>query len=280
MRDLIRRLSSLRRFDLGQSWRAGMPHYPSHPPYMHSLTKLHGDFVLENGASSASDSIALGTHTGTHIDALCHYSLNGHLYGGGEVSALQDWTAGIAQHGAGTMPLFLRRGVLLDVARLLGENPLAADTTIDAALLESAEAAAGARLERGDVALIRTGWGQYWGDSRRFVNGLRMPGVTLEGARWLSERGVAAAGSDTLSFELLPSPRMEVHVHLLVKAGIHILECLALEELSEARVSEFLFVATPLKLEGATASPLRPYALAEPEHNLETEHDLETEPRP
>jgi kynurenine formamidase len=268
MRDLIGRLSTLRHFDLAQSWRSGMPHYPSHPPYMRSLTKLHGDFHLDNGASSASDAISLGTHTGTHIDALCHYSLNGHLHGGGEVSDLQDWTGGIARHGAETMPLFLRRGVLLDVARVLGNSPLAPDTAIGAALLERAEAAAGTRLERGDIALIRTAWGQYWGEPRRFVNGLRMPGVTLDGARWLSERGVAAAGSDTLSFERLPSPRMEVHVHLLVEAGIHILECLALEELSAARVSEFLFVAAPLKLEGATASPLRPYALAE------------TEPRP
>lgn len=95
------------------------------------------------------------------------------------------------------------------------------------------------------------------------MNELRLPGVTLDGALWLSRRGVAAVGGDTLAFERLPSPRMEVHVHLLVEAGIHIIECLALEALSAARVSEFLFVAAPLKLDGATGSPLRPYALAE-----------------
>lgn len=263
MRDLIGRLSTLRRFDLAQTWRAGMPHYPSHPPYLRSLTKLHGDFNLDNGASSAADAIALGTHTGTHVDALCHYSLNGRLHGGGEVSEFQDWSGGISRHGAETMPLFLRRGVLLDVARVLGEGPLDSEAGIDAAILERAEAAAGTRLESGDIALIRTAWGQYWREPRRFVNELRMPGVTLQGARWLSGRGVAAAGSDTLAFERLPSPVMEVHVHLLVEAGIHIFECLALEDLSAARVSEFLFLAAPLKLEGATGSPLRPYALAE-----------------
>jgi hypothetical protein len=123
MRDLISRLSALRRFDLAQNWHAGMPHYPSHPPYMRSLTKLHGDFVLENGASSASDAVSFGTHTGTHIDALCHYSLGGRLHGGGEVSRLQDWTDGIAQHGAETLPLLLQRGVLLDVARMVLSTP-------------------------------------------------------------------------------------------------------------------------------------------------------------
>jgi kynurenine formamidase len=269
MRDLINRLSTLRRFDLAQKWHAGMPHHPSHPPYARSLTKLHGDFLLDNGASSAGDAVSFGTHTGTHIDALCHYSLGGRLHGGGEVARLQNWTDGIAQHGAGTIPLFLQRGVLLDVARVLaqplnsGDRPLDSGVGIDAELLMRAEDASLMRLECGDIALIRTGWGQYWDQPRQFVNGLHMPGVTLDGAQWLSRRGVAAAGSDTLAFERLPSPRMEVHVHLLVEAGIHILECLALEALSAARVPEFLFVAAPLKLDGATASPLRPYALAE-----------------
>jgi len=87
--------------------------------------------------------------------------------------------------------------------------------------------------------------------------------VTLDGARWLSGRGIFAAGSDTASFEQMPSPLMEVHVHLLVECGIHIMECLRLEELSAAGVGEFLFVAAGLKLEGATGAPLRPYALAE-----------------
>lgn len=265
---LLERLCRLRRFDLAQSWRVGMPHYPTHPPYTHSLTKLHGDFVLENGASSAADAISLGTHTGTHIDALCHFSRNGRLHGGAEVAGLQDWSGGIAQHAAETLELILRRGVLLDVARLgdpteaEGCGPLAAETGIDGEMLQRAEKAGGARLEAGDVALIRTGWGRYWNEPRRFINGLKLPGVTLDGARWLSQRGVCAAGSDTVAFEQMPSSLMEVHVHLLVECGIHIMECLQLEELSAAHAAEFIFVAVPLKLEGATGSPLRPFALA------------------
>ena len=51
---------------------------------------------------------------------------------------------------------------------------------------------------------------------------------------------------------------MPVHVHLLVESGIHIIECLNLEELAAARVAEFLFVALPLKIRGATGSPVRP----------------------
>ena len=54
---------------------------------------------------------------------------------------------------------------------------------------------------------------------------------------------------------------MPVHVHLLVESGIHIVECLNLEELAAAKVYEFLFVALPLKIRGATGSPIRPIAL-------------------
>jgi kynurenine formamidase len=55
---------------------------------------------------------------------------------------------------------------------------------------------------------------------------------------------------------------MPVHVHLLVEKGIHIIECLNLEELATAGVSTFLFVAAPLKVRGATGAPVRPLALA------------------
>ncbi len=54
---------------------------------------------------------------------------------------------------------------------------------------------------------------------------------------------------------------MEVHVHLLVESGIHIIECLDLEQLARESLHEFAFVAAPLKISGATGAPLRPFAL-------------------
>jgi kynurenine formamidase len=55
---------------------------------------------------------------------------------------------------------------------------------------------------------------------------------------------------------------MAVHVHLLVESGIHIIEALNLEELAAEHVYEFLFIAIPLKIRGATGSPIRPVAIA------------------
>jgi len=124
-------------------------------------------------------------------------------------------------------------------------------------------AAQAVEIRTGDVVLLRTGWARYWDDAARFISQVRSPGPALEGARWLSERRVFAAGSDTAPFEKMPSAGQPAHVHLLVESGIHIVECLQLEELAEARVYEFLFVGIPLKIRGATASPIRPIAVAE-----------------
>ena len=77
----------------------------------------------------------------------------------------------------------------------------------------------------------------------------------------MSARGIFAAGADTVAFEKSPDPAMPVHVHLLVDSGIHIIECLNLEQLAADKVSEFVLVGAPLKIRGATGAPIRPLAL-------------------
>src|SRR5262249_57667224 len=53
------------------------------------------------------------------------------------------------------------------------------------------------------------------------------------------------------------------HVYLLPQKGVYIIENLNLEELARDRRWEFAFLGIPLKLQGATGSPLRPLALVE-----------------
>ena len=68
--------------------------------------------------------------------------------------------------------------------------------------------------------------------------------------------GIAVAFCPGAGHATLP-----VHRILLVEAGIHIMEVMNLTELAAAGVGEFLFVAAPLKLVGATGSPTRPLAI-------------------
>ncbi len=92
-------------YDLAQPYFVGMPHFPTHPPFLFGLTKKHGDYVAETGMSSAADSIALGSHVGTHIDALCHFSCGGKLHGGVDVAAVQSDGGGIGELSVDTIVL-------------------------------------------------------------------------------------------------------------------------------------------------------------------------------
>src|SRR5215472_17368147 len=114
MTDLLDKIRQAKLYDLAQPYFVGMPHYPTHPPFLFGLTKKHGDLVLEGGVSSAADSIALGSHVGTHIDALCHFSCGGKLHGGMDATAVQSDGGGIREHSVDNIAPILRRGVLLD----------------------------------------------------------------------------------------------------------------------------------------------------------------------
>jgi kynurenine formamidase len=246
-------------YDLSQPYFVGMPHYPTHPPFLFSLTRAHGEYPGPEGHSSSAEAIALGGHVGTHIDALCHFSYRGKLYGGVEIS--QAYERGHTQLTVDTIAPILRRGVLLDIAGQHGVPALPDDFEIRPEHLD--QAARGLEIGRGDVVLLRTGWARFFSEPPRFIAEGRGPGPSLAGARWLSERGVFAAGADTMAFEKIPVTTMPVHVHLLVESGIHIMECLNMEEVAAAGVREFLFVAAPMKIRGATGAPMRPLALVE-----------------
>ena len=261
MQPIYEAIAGARVFDLAQPYFPGMPHHPTHPPFLFGLVKQHGDYVGPGGTSSAADALALGSHAGTHLDALCHFSCGGELFGGIEAASVQSYQQGFSAHSIETVAPILRRGVLLDVAGYMGVDALAADFEIAPELLDQAALAQGVAIERGDVVLLRTGWARYFDDARAFVSELHGPGPGKAGAEWLSRHGVFAAGSDTLAFEKVPDPAMPVHVHLLVSSGIHIIECLNLEELAAARAWTFLLVAAPLKIRGATAAPVRPLAI-------------------
>ena len=87
MTPLFDALAGAKVYDLAQPYFVGMPHHPAHPPFLYSLVKQHGEYVGPIGNSSASDAIALGSHVGTHIDALCHFSCGGRLYGDADAAA-------------------------------------------------------------------------------------------------------------------------------------------------------------------------------------------------
>jgi kynurenine formamidase len=275
--DALRLATTGRIYDLSSGWWRHMPVPDSHPQ-LEVLTyrsprglKNQNDlpiFGREDNATNTgmiSDLLMGSTHSGTHIDALAHATCGPHhqWHGGHAADAMLGDFGPLAEDASALGPI-VARGVLVDVPALLEVPALAPAQPIGVAEIEGALERQKTEVRPGDVFLVRTGQMRYWPDVGEMeqVDGA---GLAIDGARWASERGVRAVGGDTLALELLPSglpgDPLPVHWHLLGESGIPILEWVNCEELSRDGVYEFLFIALPLNVHGATASMLRPIAI-------------------
>lgn len=262
---LIDLLLSARVYDLEQPRFAGMPIHPSHRPgYHYALHRRHRDTKEPEGPrSSASGMLTMMEHTGTHIDALCHQACGLRMYGDVAVEGVET-PAGFTRLGIETVPPLVRRGVLLDVAGWKKQERSPARYSICAEELQTCAEAANVEVKQGDVLLVRTGYATLWNEETRY---LEAAGVGKSGTIWAAERGVVAVGADNMAWDV-PGERdpesgttLFAHSYLLPQKGIYIIENLNLEELARDRRYVFAFIGLPMKLNGATGSPLRPLAL-------------------
>ncbi len=259
---MLESLEAARVFDLEQLRYQGAPTHPAHAPGFNYFLHRHHARGAPEARTGASGIVVMPEHSGTHIDALAHQAENLTLYGGVHVDEGVQTSVGFKKLGIDTMAPLVGRGVLLDVA---GKGRLDPDYAITPADLERAAEQARVDVREGDVVLVRTGFGALWAKPDDY---LRAAGVSGAGSRWLVEHKVKAVGADNMAFDVMgpADPELKVtlpgHVLLLVRAGIPIIENLNLEELATARVYEFLFVCLPLKMRGATGSPVRPIAIA------------------
>lgn len=251
--------------DLGRQLRVGMPQSPNHPQFWHTLPRRHGDMSRPDGSSAANDMLSMGTHVGTHIDALSHVSHQGKLFGG-----IDAYEAGVGGKydalGVHTIAPIVRRGVLLDVPAALDVESCEGGYEITVDDLERTVERQDVAVEPGDVVLIRSGWGRLFAEGVPYIGrDTGVPGVGESGAQWLADEGAFAVGADTIAFErLAPSgghSLLPAHRVLLVERGIYIIEAMDLEVLAARGVHEFTFVLVPLNIYGATGSPVRPLAL-------------------
>jgi kynurenine formamidase len=243
---------------------------PNQTPFLLSIWASWRDSIKRRRAMGATNDaganverIEMTAHVGTHIDALGHFSKGDRLYNGlSAAETVTDW--GLERLGIEHAPPMITRGVLLDVAGCDGGQHLNPGRVATPDELARAADAGGVTIEPGDIALIRTGWGRYFGvDNARYLQG--EPGIDLPGARWLIERGVVAIGCDNMAVEVLPNPTqgisMPVHQHALAEAGVYLIENLVLDELARERLTSFCFILLATKFRGATGSPVRPVVL-------------------
>ena len=256
----------------------GMPLFGAHPPFQVSMSRTPGGLRAEGrqpwgprnevNLGYMAELVSATSHCGAHVDALAHMTIgeDDHWYGGG--NAREHLGDGGPRLGdASKLPPFITRGVLLDVAAHRGVDALPKSDPVTADELAAVADAQGVEVRSGDVVLIRTGYLGKWPDTEALARHATA-GPDISAARWLLDRGVVAAGSDNETFEVQPAPDpgepanpQPVHTLLLIESAIYLFESIYLEELSRDRAYEFLFVALPIKIEGATGSMLDPVAI-------------------
>jgi kynurenine formamidase len=272
----VRLVTQGRVFDLDAGRFRGMPQHEVHPGLEVTTYRSprgeqnQGDLeFLQSNVNTVNQGfvteLLIGTsHTGTHIDALCHITrgANNEWYGGFSADKhLGD--NGALKCDVTKIPPILARGVLLDVATAKQMEVLPKSYGITVEDVSSTLARQQTELRAGDIVLIRTGQMHEWPLE------IRQPGeeagITIEAARWLAGSQPVAIGADSSAVEVAPSGvqgyPQPVHTYLIPERGIYILEWVYLDDLARSGIYEFLFICLPLKIRGATGSMVRPVAV-------------------
>lgn len=216
--------------------------------------RVDGDFLEEVVTGSL--------HSGCHIDALGHGGIDGRFYNGHPLEEVFG-PEGLRALGIEQAAPWITRGVQLDLAGLLGTEQLEGGFVVEPTHLEEACRRQQVAVGPGDAVLLHTGWGRlYREDPQRYLES--EPGAGWDAAHWLTDRRVSLVGADNWGFEVVPAEEgrrdqdFPVHQHLLAETGTFILENADTSALDQ---SEFLFIAAPAKVKGATAGPVNPLAV-------------------
>lgn len=200
-------------YDISVSIRDGGFVYPGNPEI-----RIASQQSIANGAGANVSSLAFGSHTGTHVDAVKHF------FDGGQT--------------VDEIPL----DILTGPAVLLAFDDEV--MSIGAADLEKHDIGNHIRVllrTRNSTLLAR----------RDFVRNYTY--LAPDGAAYLASRGVKLVGVDYLSIEQFRSGHHRTH-RTLLEQGIVIVEAL---DLSVPAPGEYELVCLPLRLEGLDGAPAR-----------------------
>ena len=221
---------------------------------------IYDEYGCKPGTGAHEDVVVFASHTTSHMDALIHVYENERHYNGVPSGAMRA-QSGATKLGIEKVGGFAARAVLLDMPRYFGDPAwVEPGRNITGDDLAGAASAQGVDIRAGDVVLIRTGYLQMWYEKREEA-GFAQPGIGFDAADWLAARDVAAVGSDNAAVEVIPFDENDflgVHKILLVRRGIYMIEFLDLSQPAADEAWEGLLAVAPLKVTGATGSPVNP----------------------
>ncbi|EQD45562.1 polyketide cyclase, partial [mine drainage metagenome] len=202
-------------------------------------------------------------HLATHLDSLNHIAFADRFYNGVDAFDVST-TFGTTKLGIESTPSIVTRGIAVDATggrQIMDQGePITLDYVVSYLKDRNIE------LENGDAIFFYTGVGQLWHDPSRFNEYFEnSPGIGIKLAKWLADKKVSVTGSDAPATEVSPpeleGTRLPVHQYLITLHGIRLVDNINLNELVKEDVPEFMFSLSPLKIRGATASPVSPVAI-------------------
>ena len=208
--------------DLTLTISKSLPTFPDSPsPQFISWSSLSEDgYNLEL--------LFLSSHTGTHIDAPYHF----------------------AQKGKKIHEIPLKRLTGHATLIKLRKNPNSPITKSDILNHEKIHG----KIQNYSSVFFFTGWQKNLKKNNYFTEN---PGLNNLAAKYLASKKVNLVGIDSPSIDLGNDDSFSVH-HILSRNDILIVENLA--NLNRISTNSFNFVILPLKLKGATGSPVRAMA--------------------
>lgn len=228
-----------------------------------------------NGMTTNDDWALVWMGVGSQLDGLGHVGIDHVYYNGNHVKDFFS-SGGLKKLGTHDVPPIVSRGVVLDIVAYLKEKDpskvmmvegvemLTGGTAVNKAEIDGALARQGLTLQTGDVVLLHTGYMEMADiDQARYMKSI--PGLGVEGAKYLAGYDPIAIGADTFALEVIPFENegnaFEVHLELIPKRGIYILENMVTRELVNDKAWEFMFVLGQARMEGAVQMIINPVAI-------------------
>ena len=204
----------------------------------------------------------------SHMDALCHILYKEQTYNGYARAAVNT-DKGCTKLGIDNLKQgLITKAVLLDIPRLKGVPYLEPGTAIYQEDVEAWEKMSGAKIQSGDVILLRTGRWARRDKVGPWAVGRSAAGFHASIIPFIKARGVAIVGSDAAS-EVSPSMvegvGLPVHTLLITALGVNILDNQDLEAVAEVAAKlkrwEFMITINPMPVTGGTGSPMNTLAI-------------------
>jgi kynurenine formamidase len=254
----------------GKVYALGIPvdsKTPAYPPRGFKITVVQpgqaGSPGMGPSKTTYNDDIIEGwVGIGSQLDGLGHIGVEHVYYNGNKIADFGDPT-GLKKLGVDKVPPMVTRGVLLDMAAYYGTDVVKEGTAFNVKEIEEVARKQGVEIRQGDVVLFNTGWISLIGkDDKRYATG--EPGLGVEGAKYLTSKGVVAVGADSWALEVIPFETkniFEVHQILLPMNGTYILENMDTSGLARDKVYEFMFVLGQPLFRGGVQSMINPVAI-------------------